>query len=73
MRPNTITTLCKLKQGDLFTKADGETVYQKIDKPIIKKGKHTYTCFACRVDRLVPVPMPPTLEVIFLKKIKETA
>jgi hypothetical protein len=70
MKENTITTLCQLQEGDLFTKLSGGFVYQKIEKATIRKSKHLHNCFACRVDRLVPIPMKGNTEVVFLKKLK---
>lgn len=73
MKPQTLTTLCRLQPGDIFQKSNGGFIYQKIEKEPIRKGKHLYTCFACRIDRLIPVPMKATQEVLFIKNLKETA
>lgn len=68
IQPNTLTTVCKLKPGDVFTRLDGGIEYKKINHPATFARNHYYRCHAIRVDNpVMPVAFNEKTDVIYIR------
>lgn len=79
MTNNTLTTLDRLKPGDIFLfekqKIKGTQFkpgfYTKVPGELVYKHKEKLTCWAIPEGGIIPVPMLGNSEVIFIKKSKK--
>jgi len=66
MTKNTLTTIGKLKAGDIFTRPNDEKTFMKVDGLPVRNAKHLYECFALRVGKTEPRRFSANLEVVYL-------
>jgi hypothetical protein len=66
MKKNTLTTLGKLKAGDIFSRPNSDTTFMKVDGLPIRNAKHLYECFALRTGKTEPRKFTANTEVIYL-------
>jgi hypothetical protein len=67
MQSNTLTTIDRLRAGDIFCKLSDSTIFVKIDLPPVRKRRHLYRCHAIPVNCVMPVAFKENTEVVFLK------
>jgi hypothetical protein len=67
MKKNTLTTLGKLKAGDIFTRPNNEMKFIKVDGlPPVRNAKHLFECFALPVGGIRQRMFKANTEVIYL-------
>jgi len=66
MTKNTLTTLGKLKAGDIFNRPNNETTFIKVDGIPQRNAKHLFECFAVPVGKTEPRRFKASTEVIYL-------
>ena len=67
MKKNTLTTLGKLKAGDVFSRPNSETTFIKVDGlPPIRNAKHLFECFALPVGGIRHRCFKANTEVVYL-------
>lgn len=66
MKKNTLTTLGKLKAGDIFSRPNTETKFMKVDGIPQRNAKHLFECFALPVGGIRQRMFKANTEVIYL-------
>lgn len=66
MKKNTLTTLGKLKAGDIFSRPNNETTFIKVDGIPRRNAKHLFECFALPVGGMRQRMFKANTEVVYL-------
>jgi len=66
MTKNTLTTLGKLKTGDIFTRPNNEIKFMKVDGFPVRNAKHLFECFALPIGKTEQRRFKASTEVIYL-------
>jgi hypothetical protein len=66
MQKNTLTTIGKLKPGDIFNRPNNELKFMKVDGLPFRNAKHLFECFALPIGKTEPRKFKASTEVIYL-------
>ena len=66
MKKNTLTTIGKLKAGDVFSRPNNEITFMKVDGLPVRHSKHLFECFALRTGKTEPRKFSANTEVVYL-------
>jgi len=66
MTKNTLTTIGKLKAGDIFSRPGNEKKFMKVEALPVRRSKHLFECAALPIGKTEPKHFRSNTEVVYL-------